>query len=97
MFADVPILAADYPEVRRLVKRHEIGILFDPYDPKSIAAGIRRLKEEPGLAEGIRRRMPEAAINYDPNKEWGKLVTLYRTLADKGSLRSLAYPLGRDE
>ena len=95
MFSGVPILAADYPEVRRLVNGHQIGVLFDPYDPQSIAAGIRRLNEESGLADGIRRRIPAAAADYDPDREWGKLVTLYTTLADKGSLRSLVHPLGR--
>jgi starch synthase len=97
LFAGVPLLAANYPEVRNLVERHGVGLLFDPYDPKSIASGIRRLNEEPGLKEAIRARIPAAVTEYDADREWGRLVTLYQTLADDGSLRALKRPLGRGD
>jgi starch synthase len=97
LFAGVPLLAADYPEVRRLVNRHQVGLLFDPYDPKSIASQIRSLNENPVLADAIRARIPAAVTAFDADYEWGKLVTLYQTLARDGSLNALDGPLGRGD
>ena len=96
LYGGVPLLVADYPEVRNVVETHQVGLLFDPYDPQSIASAIRRLNEEPGLADAMRKRiLPEAVAAYDADQEWGKLVTLYQTLARDGSLRALDGPLGR--
>ena len=95
LFAGVPLLVANYPEVRRLIEQYNVGLLFDPYDPPSIAASIRRLNEEPGLANALRARIRAAVADLDADREWAKLVTLYDTLARTGSLRSLSTPLGR--
>ena len=97
LYGGVPLLVADYPEVRNVVETHQVGLLFDPYDPQSIASAIRRLNEEPGLADAMRKRIPEAVAAYDADQEWGKLVTLYQTLARDGSLRALDGPLGRSD
>jgi starch synthase len=97
LFGGVPLLAADYPEVRNVVNRYQVGLLFNPYDPKGIASAIRRLNEEPGLAEAMRKRIPGAVAAFDADQEWGKLVTLYQTLARDGSLRALNGPLGRSD
>ncbi|NIX76822.1 glycosyltransferase [Microvirga terricola] len=89
LYSGLPILAADYPEVRRLVDGSQVGLLFDPYDPQSIAQAVKRLHEEKGLAESMRARMPELIAELDADREWQKLVTLYQTLAKQGSTKSL--------
>ncbi|MGO4573056.1 glycosyltransferase family 4 protein [Microvirga sp. 2TAF3] len=90
LYSGLPILAADYPEVRRLVDGNQVGLLFDPYDPQSIANAIKRLHQEKGLAESMRARMPGLIADLDADREWQRLVTLYRTLAQEGSVKSLA-------
>ncbi len=74
------LLVADYPEARRMVETHEIGLTFDPYDPRSIAAMINRLIDEPGLATSFRRNTHAALASLDAEGEWQKLVALYDTL-----------------
>jgi glycogen synthase len=34
--AGIPVIAADLPELRRLVTRHELGALYRPGDPASL-------------------------------------------------------------
>jgi len=78
--AGLPLLVADYPEVRRLVERYPVGLLFDPYSPMSIAAAINRLAREPELrrsfADGTRRALTDMKADV----EWRKIVEIYRAL-----------------
>ena len=52
--AGVPVLYPPLPEIRRLAERYGVGLMVDPKDPAAISAAMRRLAEEPGLAEGIK-------------------------------------------
>jgi glycosyltransferase involved in cell wall biosynthesis len=79
--AGLPLLAADYPEVQRLVRRYEIGLSFDPYDPASIAAQVNRMIDDPGLVERCRANTDAALADMQADREWGKLVRVYRDLA----------------
>jgi glycosyltransferase involved in cell wall biosynthesis len=79
--AGLPVLAADYPEVQRLVRRYEIGLSFDPYDPASIAAQVNRMIDEPGLVARLRANTPAALADMQADREWNKLVRVYHDLA----------------
>jgi glycosyltransferase involved in cell wall biosynthesis len=82
--SNLALLVADYPEARRMVETHGIGLTFDPYDPRSIAAAINRLIDEPGLAAGFRANTQAALKSLDTEREWQKLVTLYDALPRTG-------------
>jgi glycosyltransferase involved in cell wall biosynthesis len=79
--ADLPVLAADFPEVRRITSEYGVGLCFDPYDPKSIAAQVNRLSADPGLAAQLRANVSRALVGMQADREWEKLVALYRDLA----------------
>jgi glycosyltransferase involved in cell wall biosynthesis len=78
--SNLALLVADYPEAKRMVETHAVGLTFDPYDPRSIAAAINRLIEEPGLATSFRRNTHQALATLDAEGEWKKLVALYDAL-----------------
>jgi glycosyltransferase involved in cell wall biosynthesis len=80
----LPVLAAHYPEAKRLLADHDIGLTFDPYDPRSIAAVINQLIEDPALATRFRRNTSAALQRLDAGAEWQKLVTLYDSLPRTG-------------
>jgi glycosyltransferase involved in cell wall biosynthesis len=80
MAAGLPTLAADYPEARRVVQGNEIGDLFDPYSPQSIALAINRLIDDPALCERLRRNTVTALSSLDAESEWCRLVNLYDEL-----------------
>ncbi len=79
--ADLPVLAARYPEPVRLLGKYEIGLTFDPHVPQSIADGINRLVNEPELATRFRANTRTALKDLDAQREWQKLVDIYDGLA----------------
>jgi glycosyltransferase involved in cell wall biosynthesis len=80
----LPVLAAHYPEAKRLLADHDVGLTFDPYDPRSIAAAINQLIDDPGLAERFRTNTSAALLRLDADAEWQKLVTVYDDLPRTG-------------
>ena len=78
--AGLPILGADFPEVRRIVNCYEVGLCFDPYDPKSIAARINRMIDDPAMVRRFRANVPAALVDMQADREWERLVELYRGL-----------------
>jgi starch synthase len=87
MASGLALLVADYPEARRMIDAHGIGLAFDPYDPSSIAAAINRLIDEPALAERFRNNTAEALVSLDAEREWQALVALYDALPRSGQTK----------
>lgn len=79
MASGVPVLAAHYPEAKRLVEGAGIGLCFDPDDPRSIAQAINRFIENPEFHDACRARVAVALGSLDAEREWQKLVELYGT------------------
>lgn len=86
----LPTLVADYPEARRMVETHKVGLTFDPYDPKSIAKAINRLIDDPSLAQTCRDNTITALTTLNAKSEWEKLVTLYDDLPRTPSITKTA-------
>jgi hypothetical protein len=77
------VLAANFPEARRMVEGYDVGLCFDPYDPRSIAAQLTRLATEPELQCPAARQHPAmrcaASAQRTNGASWSRL---YRDLAD---------------
>jgi glycosyltransferase involved in cell wall biosynthesis len=89
MAAGLPVLVADYPEVRSIVERYQVGLCFDPLDPRSIGAQLRRLALDPRLGGDCRRNLKAAMADMQADREWHKLVELYDSLATQDHGRSI--------
>jgi glycosyltransferase involved in cell wall biosynthesis len=76
----LPVLVAHYPEASRLVEEHKVGLRFDPYDPRSIAAAINQLADDKALREKLAANTEAALSSMDAATEWQKLVMLYSAL-----------------
>lgn len=83
--AGLPVLVADYPEARAMVEGRGFGLIFDPYDPRSIAAAINRLIEEPDLRARLAAATGAMPETLQADREWGKLVDLYARLPAAGA------------
>lgn len=53
MAAGIPVVASDFPDVRRVLEGSGAGIVVDPENPRAVAAAIRRLIDDPALARGM--------------------------------------------
>jgi len=84
MSAGLPIIAPDIPGWKELIEGGEYGIVVNPLDPEDIAAGIRKLIDNPELRISIGFRNEESFLkefNWDIEKE--VLLKLYRNLESK--------------
>lgn len=77
--AGIPVLAADFPEVRKLVEGGAVGVCFDPYDPSSIGAAMQR-QADPAIRTKMRSHIPELLQSISADVEWKKLVAIYDRL-----------------
>ena len=76
--AGVPVVATALPEIRKVVEGYGVGICLEAYDPESLAAALRRLREEPGLREGFLRNLPAAKRELCWEAEEERYLSLYR-------------------
>ena len=77
-----PMIAADVPGCREIVRHEETGILVPPRDPKALAEALARLAAD----QGLRRRLGAAARKtaekrFSDKVIAGATVELYRALS----------------
>jgi glycosyltransferase involved in cell wall biosynthesis len=78
--ADLPVLVAHYPEASRLVVENDVGLIFDPYDPRSIADSINNLIRDQSLRERFSANARLALERMEAGREWQKVVSIYDSL-----------------
>jgi glycosyltransferase involved in cell wall biosynthesis len=72
--ANVPVLATDFPEIRRIVAHYGVGTLVDHYEPQFLAETIRQM-----LAQGKNEAgFITAGAELSWEKESGTLLQVFR-------------------
>jgi starch synthase len=89
--AGIPVLAADFPEARKLVEGGAVGACFDPYDPASIGAAMQR-QADPVIRAQMRSRIPGFLRSISADVEWKKLVAIYDRLSRSDPCRKRDHP-----
>ena len=77
MHAGIPVVASDFPELRKVVIGEEIGTVFDPEKPEDIARSIREIVEDVTLREKFQLRSIESSRKYNWGKQSAKLQSMY--------------------
>lgn len=83
--AGLPVVASDFPEIRRVVREHGIGLLFDPETPGALGRTLARLVADEGLRAALtaNSRASGHALSWEAQE--GALLALYeRVLAPGG-------------
>ncbi len=81
MMAGVPVIASDFPEMKRVITETGCGITVDPESPEEIFLAAKNLAENPGERERMSKAGRKAALdthNWTAQKK--KLISLYREL-----------------
>ncbi|NLA38665.1 MAG: glycosyltransferase family 4 protein [Methanomicrobiales archaeon] len=94
MLCGLPVVASDFPEIRKVVTDAGCGVLVDPTNPDAIAEAIVCLMEHPEKA----RRMGESGRRAVLERyNWGemeeRLLAVYREIEEqggKGQIRDFA-------
>lgn len=81
MSVGLPVIASDFPLLRRIIDEAGCGLLVDPRRPNEVAEAMRWILNHPIEAEAMGQRgrdMVEARYNWDVEAD--KLVALYNQL-----------------
>lgn len=76
--AGVPVVGSDFPEIGRVLRESGAGIPVDPSDAASVARGVRRMLDEPGLLDELRAACAAAAREYRWDSERGAFTEILR-------------------
>jgi glycosyltransferase involved in cell wall biosynthesis len=80
LMAGLPVVASDFPEMRRIVKDFEVGLVVNPDDVDEIANALKGLIADRSLYEHFRKNALAAAKQLSWEEQEGTLVRLYQTL-----------------
>lgn len=80
MSALVPVVAADLPEIRRVVETEGVGLLVDVESPEAIAAAVNRILDEDELRQMMKEQTKQARQKYNWDKEKDNLLDVYREI-----------------
>lgn len=81
MAAVVPVVASDFPEIRKIVIGEGVGACFNPEDPRDIARAIEQVLSDKSKLNKMRENTRRAAKEkYNWEIEEKKLLKLYRNL-----------------
>lgn len=82
MFAGLAIAVSNLPVLEKIVRDHDLGVVFDPSDPKHIAEQLNALVGNPARLRACRENATCVARNrYNWDHEGGKLIQLYKNWA----------------
>ncbi|AHL73040.1 glycosyl transferase [Bacillus pumilus] len=77
IMAGVPVIACDFPEIKKVVSGENIGVVVDSHDPISIAAGVNKLVLNPELRHQYSENCHQARLKYNWEQEKKSLLKVY--------------------
>ena len=80
MAALIPVIAADLPEIRRVVETEGVGLIVDVESPQSIATAVNRLVKDESLRRAMQERASVARRQYNWEQEKGRLLAVYDSI-----------------
>lgn len=84
--AGIAVVASDFPEIRRIVRAHDFGVLVDPHSVESIASALIGLREDAYRLTTLKCNARRAAPHLTWDTEAPALLEVYRQLACRGHL-----------
>jgi glycosyltransferase involved in cell wall biosynthesis len=80
-----PIVVSDLPAIREIVRHGESAWHVQPGDADALAAGIRRVLEDPSLARALAERAWTLAADYSWAKRAERIEALFVEMGIRGS------------
>src|SRR5690625_40986 len=78
MLCEVPVVACHFPEVKRVVEKHQVGKIVDSHNVEEIANGVNFLLENKDLWQKYKNNCSRAYEHYTWENEQNKLLEVYR-------------------
>lgn len=80
VIAGLPVVASQLPEIGKVVRTHDLGLLVSPGDTVALANAIRRLVESAELRAYYRAKAEQAAESLNWETQEQALVELYERI-----------------
>lgn len=80
IMSQVPVIACDFPEIKRVVESEQVGICVDSHNPKEIAKAVNRLLQDKKLHDTFSKNCLVAREKYNWNNEKNNFVSIYDNL-----------------
>ncbi|WP_445157486.1 glycosyltransferase family 4 protein [Halomonas sp. E14] len=80
VIAGLPVVASQLPEIGKVVRNHDLGLLVPPGDTAALADAIRRLVESAELRAYYRAKAEQAAESLNWEAQEQALVELYERI-----------------
>ncbi len=84
LIAGLPVVATDFPEIRRIVRAHGIGLLVRDRDDESLSAALNRLSGDVQLREALAQKAALAAAHLNWEQQEDQLLKLYQKVLPQG-------------
>lgn len=80
VIARLPVIASDLPEVARVVREHDLGLLVKPGDADALVDALNRLASDPELRTYYSGRAERAASTLNWGEQEQSLVAMYERI-----------------
>ncbi|MDV4150276.1 glycosyltransferase [Clostridium sp. AL.422] len=77
MMSQVPVVACNFPEIKRVVQEEQVGLVVDSHNSKEIADAVNTLLENKELHAMFKKNCIKAREKYNWNNEKEKFVRIY--------------------
>ncbi len=78
--AGVPVVASNFPEIKKVVEEFDAGVLIDPHKPENIAEGINLVLADESRRKTMAENAKRASLKYNWKNEQVKLIKMYQDL-----------------
>ena len=77
IMSDVPVVACDFPEIKRVVEGEQVGMCIDSHNPKEIAKATNYLLENKEFYNNAKKNCKTAKEKYNWSNEKENFVSIY--------------------
>jgi glycosyltransferase involved in cell wall biosynthesis len=81
--AGLPLATSNFPDMRELIGRYDVGTTFDPGQPQAIAAAIEGIVSDPERCDRLRANAVEAAKHFKWEDQAAQLVAAVNDLSPR--------------
>jgi len=83
--AGLPVVGSNFPDLKKVIEGHKLGVTFDPDSPRDIARAIDYVLSDKDRYQEMRKNALEAAKIFNWENESKKLLALYEGLSAKAN------------
>ncbi|MED3968882.1 glycosyltransferase [Priestia megaterium] len=80
IMSDVPVVACDFPEIKKVVEGEHVGLCVDSHDYKEIASAVNQLLQDPVLRTTMSNNCKTAKFKYNWESEQVQFLKVYQAI-----------------